>query len=95
MITPSFRTGGNNYTNIKTKDMKRVKDYSLTEVEKLLSTNMLRETLAIVAEKRFGIPSANNKTKKQLRELINASVEHEKSMAVIKEVASLQKRLDR
>jgi len=75
--------------------MKQIKEYSLSEVEELLNTNLLQGILALIAEKRFGIPNSYSKTKKELRELINASVEHEKSMAVIKEVASLQKRLDR
>ena len=67
--------------------MKQIKEYSLSEVEELLNTNLLQGILALIAEKRFGIPNSYSKTKKELRELINASVEHEKTMKTIKEAA--------
>ena len=69
--------------------MKQIEKLTLAEVEKLLDTNLLQGILALIAEKRFGIPSAKYKTKKELRELISITVNHERSMKVIGELASI------
>ena len=70
--------------------MKQIEKLTLVEVEKLLDINLLsKEVLVTIAEKRFGIPSAKHKTKKELRELISIAMNHEMSMKVIKEMASI------
>ena len=70
--------------------MKQIEKLTLAEVEKLLDINLLsKEVLITVAEKRFGIPSAKHKTKKELRELISIAMNHERSMEVIGEIASV------
>ena len=65
---------------------KKVKSLSLREVEKLLKRDLSKKELVSLAYERFGIPPSG--TKKQLRELISISVNHEESMKVIAKMAS-------
>ena len=69
--------------------MKQIEKLTLAEVEKLLDINLLsKSVLVTVAEKRFGIPSAKHKTKKELRELINDAVENSRTLDMIAMMAS-------
>ena len=65
---------------------KKVKKLSLKEVEKLLKKDLSKKDLILIAYERFGIPPSGNK--KQLRELISISINHEESMKVIAKMAS-------
>ena len=65
---------------------KKVKGLSLREVEKLLREDLSKKDLILIAYERFGIPPSG--TKKQLRELIAISINHEESISVIAKMAS-------
>ena len=70
---------------MKTKITKN--DILFTEREHL--EYLSKEDLISLAEKRFGIPSAKHKTKRELRELVAIAINHEMSMKVISEMASI------
>ena len=65
---------------------KKVKSLSLREVEILLKRDLSKKELVSLVYERFDIPRSG--TKKQLRELISISVNHEESMKVIAKMAS-------
>ncbi|MCK4526328.1 hypothetical protein KAW18_03055 [candidate division WOR-3 bacterium] len=65
---------------------KKVKSLTLTKVEKLLKEDLSKKELILIVFERFGIPPSGNK--KQLREQIAISINHEKSMKVIAKMAS-------
>ena len=67
---------------------KKVKNLSLKEVEKLLKKDLSKKELILIAYERFGIPSGSVGNKKQLREQITISINHEESMKVIAKMAS-------
>ena len=66
---------------------KKVKNLSLIEVKKLLKKDLSKKDLISIANERFGIPHGG-KSKKQLREHIGISINHEESMKVIAKMAS-------
>ena len=66
---------------------KKVKNLSLKEVEKLLKKDLSKKELILIAYERFGILSGSVGNKKQLRKHIGFSINHERSMKVIAELA--------
>ena len=66
---------------------KKLKSLSLKEVEKLLREDLSKKDLTLIAYERFGIPPSGV-SKKQLREQIGISMNHEESMKVIAKMAS-------
>lgn len=69
--------------------MKQPEKLTLPEVEVLLKGKLSKSEFVSIAYDRFGISSAQNKSKKELRELIGIAINHEMSMEVIKIMGSM------
>ena len=67
---------------------KKVKNLSLTEVEKLLKKDLSKKELIQIAYERFGIPSGSAGNKKQLREQIGDAIENSRTLGIIAKMAS-------
>lgn len=67
---------------------KKVKNLSLSEVEKLLKKDLSKKELILIAYERFGIPSGSVGNKKQLREQIGVVIKNSRTLDIIARVAS-------